>query len=256
MTPYHSPNNTETWGGASVCVGVSFCEPHVFRCERSREHGKANVGSIHSKIFYIIGLRWWSSLPLQLFYPDSSLLLVCWPYSLLSRMKWTAWTLAAVVATSSTCFTSAFTPRPTSTPSTHHHSMSASTTATLSFAGRLPHGTSTSLKMAPKGDGLTVGIVGATGAVGKEIQQCLVKREFPVGRLRIFGSERSAGKVVPGIGGQDVTVELFDVKAARECDVVFLAVSGDFASEHAKAITEGEDGAVCIDNSVRIVLVV
>ena len=48
----------------------------------------------------------------------------------------------------------------------------------------------------------------------------------------------------------DITVELFDVDAARECDVVFLAVSGDFALEHAEAICAGDDGAVVIDNSV------
>lgn len=44
-------------------------------------------------------------------------------------------------------------------------------------------------------------------------------------------------------------MELFDVDKARECDCVFLAVSGDFALEHARAMSEGEDGAVVIDNS-------
>jgi hypothetical protein len=45
-------------------------------------------------------------------------------------------------------------------------------------------------------------------------------------------------------------VELFDVDKARECDVVFLAVDGDFALEHAEKIAAGPDGAVVIDNSV------
>jgi predicted amino acid dehydrogenase len=96
----------------------------------------------------------------------------------------------------------------------------------------------------------SVGIVGATGAVGKEIRQCLESRGFPVSKLRIFGSERSAGKTVTTANYGDVKVELFDVAKARECDVVFLAVSGDFALEHAEAISAGDDGAVVIDNSV------
>mmetsp|Transcript_16672 Transcript_16672/g.28678 ORF Transcript_16672/g.28678 Transcript_16672/m.28678 type:complete len:411 (+) Transcript_16672:143-1375(+) len=95
---------------------------------------------------------------------------------------------------------------------------------------------------------LNVGIVGATGAVGKEIVGCLEKRDFPVGNLRIFGSERSAGKEVTTQFGA-VTVELFSESAARECDVVFLAVDGDFSLAHAENICEGDDGAVVIDNS-------
>lgn len=95
----------------------------------------------------------------------------------------------------------------------------------------------------------SVAVVGATGAVGKEILSCLNKSSLDVSTLRIFGSARSAGtKRDTGKFGE-VEVELFDVAKARECDVVFLAVSGDFAKEHAKALSEGDDGAVVIDNS-------
>jgi hypothetical protein len=94
----------------------------------------------------------------------------------------------------------------------------------------------------------SVGIVGATGAVGKEIRSCLETRNFPVDKLRIFGSERSAGKQIETAYGS-VTVELFSQEAARECDVCFLAVNGDFSLEHAEALTKG-DGCVVIDNSV------
>jgi predicted dinucleotide-binding enzyme len=101
----------------------------------------------------------------------------------------------------------------------------------------------------------SVGIVGATGAVGKEIRQCLENRDkLPVDQLRIFGSERSAGTSVSTKYGT-VSVEKFSVELARQCDVVFLAVDGDFALANAKAICEGEDGAVVIDNSVRILRV-
>jgi hypothetical protein len=98
----------------------------------------------------------------------------------------------------------------------------------------------------------TVGIVGATGAVGKEIRQVLEKRRFPVGKLRIFGSERSAGSKQDTAWGP-VTVELFTEAAARECDVVFLAVSGDFARQHARNLADGDGGCVVIDNSVRAI---
>jgi len=103
--------------------------------------------------------------------------------------------------------------------------------------------------MATSLNSYTVGIVGATGAVGKEIRNCLEDRGIlAVEKLRFFGSERSAGKKVATKSGE-VEIELFDVAAARECDVVFLAVDGDFALAHAKAISEGDDGAVVIDNS-------
>ena len=98
----------------------------------------------------------------------------------------------------------------------------------------------------------SVAVVGATGAVGKEILSCLNKSSLEVSSLRIFGSERSAGTKRDAGKFGEVDVELFDVAKARECDVVFLAVSGDFALEHAKALSEGDDGAVVIDNSVRI----
>lgn len=96
---------------------------------------------------------------------------------------------------------------------------------------------------------LTVGVVGATGAVGKEIVGCLHKSSLCVSKLRIFGSNRSAGTTQDAGKFGDVKVELFDVAQARKCDVVFLAVSGEFSLEHAKNICEGDDGAVVIDNS-------
>ena len=42
-----------------------------------------------------------------------------------------------------------------------------------------------------------VAVVGATGAVGMEIIKVLESRNFPVAELRLFASERSAGKKLP-----------------------------------------------------------
>jgi len=49
---------------------------------------------------------------------------------------------------------------------------------------------------------LHVAIVGATGAVGIEMIRTLEKRKFPVGKLTLLASARSAGKelLLPKIG--------------------------------------------------------
>ena len=45
-----------------------------------------------------------------------------------------------------------------------------------------------------------VGVVGATGQVGVAMRQILAERDFPVGDIRFFASERSAGTVLPYAG--------------------------------------------------------
>ena len=47
-----------------------------------------------------------------------------------------------------------------------------------------------------------VGVVGATGQVGVAMRQILAERNFPVGEIRFFASERSAGTVLPYAGGE------------------------------------------------------
>ena len=75
----------------------------------------------------------------------------------------------------------------------------------------------------------TVGVIGATGAVGAEMLGCLHKRGFPVkGLPRVFASERSAGRVLTTPFG-NLTVECYSVELAQTCDFIFMAVSGSFA---------------------------
>lgn len=88
----------------------------------------------------------------------------------------------------------------------------------------------------------SVGIVGATGAVGQEMLEVLRNREFPFSEIRLFASARSAGKVIGGI-----EVEEFSGEKTRDLDFILLAVSGDFAREFAPQISAGR--AVVIDNS-------
>ncbi|KAL4099312.1 hypothetical protein PRIC1_007152 [Phytophthora ramorum] len=96
--------------------------------------------------------------------------------------------------------------------------------------------------------GKTVGICGATGAVGIEIISVLATLQFPVQQLVLFASSRSAGKTVVTPFG-DVTISLFSVEKAAKLDYVFLAVSGDFSLQFAKELAAVPNGPVVIDNS-------
>ncbi|WP_431856545.1 aspartate-semialdehyde dehydrogenase [Azospirillum sp.] len=91
-----------------------------------------------------------------------------------------------------------------------------------------------------------VAIVGATGAVGREMIDVLHRRNFPVAELRLLASGRSAGKVVETPYGA-ITLQEYSLDLVKDCDVVLLAVSGDFAKAHAPAIAAA--GPLVIDNS-------
>ena len=95
--------------------------------------------------------------------------------------------------------------------------------------------------------GYVVGVVGATGAVGIEIVECLKDRNFPVSELHLYSSAKSSGKVISTQLG-DIVVEAYSLERARLCQFVFLAVSGDFALANARSLSFG-DGPVVIDNS-------
>ena len=50
-----------------------------------------------------------------------------------------------------------------------------------------------------------VAVVGATGAVGEQMLNTLEKREFPIGKLTLLSSKRSAGKKLV-FKGEEFTV--------------------------------------------------
>lgn len=53
---------------------------------------------------------------------------------------------------------------------------------------------------------LHVAVVGATGAVGQQMIKTLQERNFPVGKLTLLSSARSAGKKVL-FNGEEVVVQ-------------------------------------------------
>ncbi|WP_369217826.1 aspartate-semialdehyde dehydrogenase [Streptomyces flavofungini] len=89
---------------------------------------------------------------------------------------------------------------------------------------------------------MKVGIVGATGQVGKVMRKILAEREFPADELRLFASARSAGTVVDG-----VTVEDASTADYTGLDIVLFSAGG--ATSKALAEKVASQGAVVIDNS-------
>ena len=92
----------------------------------------------------------------------------------------------------------------------------------------------------------TVGILGATGAVGQEMMRILEERNFPVGKLVPLASARSVGKTVK-FKGEDVAIELACDEAFKGIDIVLGAAENDIAERFAPAIVAA--GAVFVDNS-------
>ena len=91
-----------------------------------------------------------------------------------------------------------------------------------------------------------LGILGATGAVGREMMKILEERKFPIEELRLFASSRSAGKVVEW-QGKPIMIEEPCKEAFRGLDIVLGAAESDVAKACAKDIVEA--GAVFVDNS-------
>ena len=92
----------------------------------------------------------------------------------------------------------------------------------------------------------TVAILGATGAVGREMMKILAERHFPISELHLLASTRSAGKVVDW-EGRPVMIEEACDEAFNGIDIVLGAAENDIAKQFAPAIVKA--GAVFVDNS-------
>jgi aspartate-semialdehyde dehydrogenase len=91
-----------------------------------------------------------------------------------------------------------------------------------------------------------IGIFGATGAVGQETQKILFNRKFPMESLRLFASERSAGKEVDSPFGK-IILENANKADFSTLDLAFFAIGGGWPKEFASKATDA--GCVVIDNS-------
>lgn len=93
---------------------------------------------------------------------------------------------------------------------------------------------------------VNLAIIGATGAVGREMLKILAERNFPIGELKLLASSRSAGKKIEYMG-KEYTVEEVTKDSFEGMDIVLGAASNAIAKEMAPHIVKA--GAVLVDNS-------
>lgn len=89
-------------------------------------------------------------------------------------------------------------------------------------------------------------IVGATGAVGREMLDCLEERNFPISELILLASARSAGKEIP-FRGNLIKVKELTHDSFEGVDIALFSASGGLSQEYAPSAAAA--GAVVIDNS-------
>ncbi|HPU03378.1 MAG TPA: aspartate-semialdehyde dehydrogenase [Rhodoglobus sp.] len=96
------------------------------------------------------------------------------------------------------------------------------------------------------GNGVRIGVVGATGQVGAVVRRLLEERDFPVEEIRFFASERSAGTTLP-FKGEEILVE--DAATADPTGLDIAIFSAGATTSKAQAPRFAEAGVLVIDNS-------
>ncbi len=91
-----------------------------------------------------------------------------------------------------------------------------------------------------------VAVVGATGAVGVEMVQCLEKRGFPLASLRLFASARSAGQTLNYAGRQLVIEELRE-DALDGIDIALFSAGSGISKRFGPLLAQR--GTIVVDNS-------
>ena len=93
---------------------------------------------------------------------------------------------------------------------------------------------------------LNVAVLGASGAVGQELLLLLEERRFPVAKLKLLASARSAGST-QNWNGRTITIEEVSASAFEGVDLVLASAGGSVSRQWREVITAA--GAVMVDNS-------
>ena len=94
--------------------------------------------------------------------------------------------------------------------------------------------------------GYHIAVVGATGAAGTELLRVLERRNFPVARLRLIGSKRSAGKSVR-FREEPISVQELDDRSFDKIDIAFFSAGGDVSRNYVPMACQSD--AIAIDKS-------
>jgi aspartate-semialdehyde dehydrogenase len=92
----------------------------------------------------------------------------------------------------------------------------------------------------------SIGILGATGAVGQELIRLLHERNFPLKDLRLLASARSAGKSIT-YEGRSWTVEEATEASFKDLDICIFSAGGSQSKAFAEAAVAS--GCIVVDNS-------
>ena len=91
-----------------------------------------------------------------------------------------------------------------------------------------------------------VAVVGSTGAVGVEMIQTLERRNFPLGKLTLLSSARSAGKKQT-FRGEEITVQELTKDSFAGIDIALFSAGGGISKEFGPIAAKA--GCVVVDNS-------
>lgn len=95
-------------------------------------------------------------------------------------------------------------------------------------------------------ENLVVAVVGATGAVGREMLSTLYTRNFPATTVKALASSRSAGTKVP-FGDDELVVEELTENSFEGVDIVIFSAGGGTSTKFAPYAVKS--GCVVVDNS-------
>ncbi len=96
------------------------------------------------------------------------------------------------------------------------------------------------------GKSYDIAVVGATGAVGAELLDVLERRAFPVRKLRLLASARSAGKTMR-FRDEEIRVQELRDDSFAGVDLAFFSAGGDISRRFAPIAAAA--GSIVIDNS-------